>query len=163
MPVRIRKQSDRLAATLNSPPLTWIWHSAALRKGMMPGSSRWTRAPRESRSRSPLGRMFKPWCMRHSKLSLSGADGPSPQRKRGIEALSLAYAAGSDWARGPALQMSADFGTVYVGTAQITGVAAPVPLEFPHEISRAPLLLPGHLFARQLGRHRDGNGPVRLP
>ena len=31
-----RKQSDRLAAQLNSPPLTWIWHSCALRKGMMP-------------------------------------------------------------------------------------------------------------------------------
>ena len=39
-PVFMPKQSDRFAATLNSPPLTWIWHSVALRKGMMPGSRR---------------------------------------------------------------------------------------------------------------------------
>ena len=33
MPVFMRKQSARLAATLNSPPLTWIWHWVALRNG----------------------------------------------------------------------------------------------------------------------------------
>src|ERR1039458_9920547 len=50
MPVCRRKQSARLAATLNSPPLTWIWHWVAFRKGMMPGSRRWTRAPSDTRS-----------------------------------------------------------------------------------------------------------------
>src|SRR5512140_1657404 len=53
MPVRRRKQSARLAAQLNSPPLTWMRRSAALRKGTTPGSRRWTRAPRERKSRAP--------------------------------------------------------------------------------------------------------------
>src|ERR1019366_6518211 len=50
--VRRPKQSERLAATLNSPPETWILHSVALRKGMIPGSRRWTSAPRERKSMS---------------------------------------------------------------------------------------------------------------
>ena len=54
MPVFMRKQSDRLAATLNSPPLTWMLHSVALRNGMMPGSSLCTSAPSETRSRAPV-------------------------------------------------------------------------------------------------------------
>ena len=40
MPVRRPKQSARLAATLNSPPLTWIVQVSALRNGTTPGSSR---------------------------------------------------------------------------------------------------------------------------
>src|SRR5437764_51536 len=44
------KQSERLAATLYSPPETWTSKVRALRNGMTPGSSRWTRAPSESRS-----------------------------------------------------------------------------------------------------------------
>ena len=50
MPVCMPKQSARLAAQLNSPPLTWIWHSVALRNGMIPGSRRWTSAPSETKS-----------------------------------------------------------------------------------------------------------------
>src|SRR5581483_72052 len=46
-------------ATLNSPPLTWMAHSCALRKGMTPGSRRWTRAPRERKSSAPSGRMSR--------------------------------------------------------------------------------------------------------
>src|SRR5262249_45028271 len=52
MPVRMPKQSARLAATLYSPPETWISTERALRKGITPGSSRWTRAPRERKSRA---------------------------------------------------------------------------------------------------------------
>src|SRR5436305_12580465 len=48
--VRMPKQSDRLAATLYSPPETWTSKDRALRNGMTPGSSRWTSAPTESRS-----------------------------------------------------------------------------------------------------------------
>src|SRR5581483_6826342 len=53
MPVLRPKQSERFAATLNSPPLTWIAQSVALRKGMIPGSSRWTSAPSDRKSSSP--------------------------------------------------------------------------------------------------------------
>src|SRR5580692_9797197 len=60
MAVFMPKQSDRLAATLNSPPLTWMWHCDALRNGTMPGSSRCTSAPSERKSRSPSLRIFKP-------------------------------------------------------------------------------------------------------
>ncbi len=49
IPVRSRKQSERFAATLNSPPLTWIRHSLAFRNGITPGSSRCTRAPSDKR------------------------------------------------------------------------------------------------------------------
>src|SRR5436309_10408960 len=63
MPVWRRKQSARLAAVLNSPPLTWIAHSVALRKGITPGSRRWTSAPRDRKSRAPSGRMFRPELM----------------------------------------------------------------------------------------------------
>src|SRR5258708_35237563 len=69
-PVLRPKQSERLAATLNSPPLTWIWHSVALRKGMIPGSSRCTTAPRARKSSAPSGRMFKLPDMRVSLLRL---------------------------------------------------------------------------------------------
>src|SRR3954463_6006973 len=62
-PVFSRKQSARFAATLNSPPLTWILHSVALRKGMMPGSRRWIRAPRDRKSRAPSLRIFSPVLM----------------------------------------------------------------------------------------------------
>ena len=62
------KQSARLAATLNSPPLTWMRHSVALRKGTMPGSSRWTRAPRETKSSAASGRMFRPYFMTYSSV-----------------------------------------------------------------------------------------------
>src|SRR5687768_2524103 len=48
--VRRPKQSERLAATLYSPPETWISRFFALRKGRMPGSRRWTSAPSERRS-----------------------------------------------------------------------------------------------------------------
>src|SRR5437867_7103071 len=61
MPVCSPKQSARLAATLNSPPLTWIRHSFALRKGMTPGSRRWTRAPRAAKSSAPSGRISRPY------------------------------------------------------------------------------------------------------
>src|SRR5262245_42355967 len=50
MPVLRPKQSERLAATLYSPPETWISNERALRKGTTPGSRRWTRAPRERKS-----------------------------------------------------------------------------------------------------------------
>src|ERR1022692_1134158 len=53
MPVVMPKQSARFAAQLNSPPLTWIWHSVALRNGMIPGSKRWIKAPSESKSSAP--------------------------------------------------------------------------------------------------------------
>src|SRR5664279_2885431 len=58
IPVFIPKASERLAATLNSPPLTWIEHSCALRKGTMPGSRRWTSAPSDRKSSAPVGLMF---------------------------------------------------------------------------------------------------------
>src|SRR5947209_3231697 len=54
-PVFRPKQSARLAATLYSPPETWTSKERALRKGMMPGSRRWTRAPRERKSRLAAG------------------------------------------------------------------------------------------------------------
>src|ERR1017187_9821423 len=60
-PVFMRKQSDRLAAQLNSPPLTWILHSVALRNGTMPGSRRLTSAPRDRKSSAPFGGIFKPY------------------------------------------------------------------------------------------------------
>src|SRR5579863_5963137 len=50
--VRMPKQSERFAATLNSPPLTWMAHWVALRKGIVPGSRRCTMAPSERRSNS---------------------------------------------------------------------------------------------------------------
>src|SRR3954470_1159852 len=52
MPVRSRKQSDSPAATLYSPPETWTSNDRALRNGTTPGSRRWTRAPRERKSRA---------------------------------------------------------------------------------------------------------------
>ncbi len=61
MPVFMRKQSARFAAQLNSPPLTWIAHSVALRKGMMPGSRRWMSAPTDTKSRAASGRMSSPY------------------------------------------------------------------------------------------------------
>src|SRR5512143_1685031 len=60
-PVLRPKQSARLAAQLYSPPLTWIWHSVALRNGTTPGSSRWMSAPSERKSRVPRSGMFKPY------------------------------------------------------------------------------------------------------
>src|SRR5688572_6198009 len=57
MPVRMPKQSARLAAQLNSPPLTWIAQSVALRKGTTPGSRRWINAPRDRKSSAPWGGM----------------------------------------------------------------------------------------------------------
>ena len=39
--------------TLNSPPLTWISQWVALRNGMIPGSSRWTSAPKLTKSSAP--------------------------------------------------------------------------------------------------------------
>src|SRR5215467_5599225 len=60
MPVFRPKQSARFAAQLNSPPLTWILHSVALRKGMIPGSRRWIRAPRDKKSSAPSLRIFRP-------------------------------------------------------------------------------------------------------
>src|SRR5438105_851942 len=59
MAVRMPKQSERLAATLYSPPETWISRERALRKGMMPGSRRVTRAPRERKSSWASGLMFR--------------------------------------------------------------------------------------------------------
>src|SRR5579864_3422596 len=58
IPVFILKQSDRFAAQLNSPPLTWISQCVALRKGMMPGSRRWTSAPSETKSNAPSDLML---------------------------------------------------------------------------------------------------------
>src|SRR5437588_11753786 len=61
IPVRRPKQSDRLAATLYSPPETWTSNERAFRKGITPGSSRWTSAPRERKSSSHASlRTFKP-------------------------------------------------------------------------------------------------------
>jgi len=62
-PVFRRKQSDRLAAQLNSPPLTWMLQWVALRNGMTPGSRRWTSAPRDRKSSAPFLGMFKPLLM----------------------------------------------------------------------------------------------------
>src|SRR5262249_40192036 len=64
------KQSDRLAATLYSPPDTWMSKQRPLRKGVVPGSSRWIRAPSERKS-SAQG----------SVRSGSGMKGDSVQRK----------------------------------------------------------------------------------
>src|SRR5438876_4727736 len=52
MPLRIWKQSERLAATLYSPPETWISNDRALRNGTTPGSSRCTSAPSARKSSS---------------------------------------------------------------------------------------------------------------
>src|SRR6516162_4175353 len=60
MPVFRPKQSARFAAQLNSPPLTWMWHSVALRNGMIPGSRRCIRAPRDRKSSAPSLRIFRP-------------------------------------------------------------------------------------------------------
>src|SRR5262245_15934639 len=51
-PVLRPKQSDRLAATLYSPPETCTSKLRALRNGMIPGSRRWTSAPTERKSRA---------------------------------------------------------------------------------------------------------------
>src|SRR6185369_9835497 len=59
-PVFRPKQSARFAAQLNSPPLTWILHSVALRKGMIPGSRRWISAPSDRKSSAPSLRIFRP-------------------------------------------------------------------------------------------------------
>src|SRR5512134_858520 len=61
MPVLSPKQSARLAAQLNSPPLTWILHSVALRKGIIPGSRRCTKAPSDTKSNDPCSRIFSPY------------------------------------------------------------------------------------------------------
>src|SRR5215211_166045 len=61
IPVFSPKQSDRLAATLYSPPETWTSNDRALRNGTVPGSSRCTSAPSERKSSSQSSRrMFKP-------------------------------------------------------------------------------------------------------
>src|SRR6266571_8097553 len=73
MPVWRRKQSARLAATLNSPPLTWIRHSFALRKGMTPGSRRWTSAPRAAKSSAPSGRIPRPYFIAPPASGVVGA------------------------------------------------------------------------------------------
>src|SRR5450759_4268873 len=59
-PVFRPKQSARFAAQLNSPPLTWILHSVALRNGMIPGSRRCTSAPSDRKSSAPSLRIFRP-------------------------------------------------------------------------------------------------------
>src|SRR6185369_17652761 len=59
-PVFRPKQSARFAAQLNSPPLTWILQSVALRKGMIPGSRRCISAPSERKSSAPSLRIFRP-------------------------------------------------------------------------------------------------------
>src|SRR5262245_17283752 len=72
-PVRSLKQSERLAATLYSPPETWISALRALRKGITPGSSRWTRAPRARKSSSHASRRtFNPLAATSSPLLLRG-------------------------------------------------------------------------------------------
>src|ERR1035438_5063235 len=60
IPVFSPKQSARFAAQLNSPPLTWILHSVALRNGMIPGSRRWISAPSDRKSSAPSLRIFNP-------------------------------------------------------------------------------------------------------
>ena len=75
MPVFRRKQSARLAAQLNSPPLTWMAHSVALRNGMMPGSRRWTRAPTDTKSRAASGRMSSPYFIRVSPVDETSRGG----------------------------------------------------------------------------------------
>src|ERR1035441_4848834 len=60
IPVFRPKQSARFAAQLNSPPLTWILHSVALRNGMIPGSRRCTSAPSDRKSSAPSLRIFRP-------------------------------------------------------------------------------------------------------
>src|ERR1700687_2493185 len=61
MPVRRPKQSDRFAATLYSPPETWISTERACGNGITPGSSRCTSAPsaRKSRAHASL-RILRP-------------------------------------------------------------------------------------------------------
>src|SRR5579859_4540367 len=58
IPVRMRKQSARFAAQLNSPPLTWTEHDEAFRNGTTPGSRRWTSAPSARKSSAASFRMF---------------------------------------------------------------------------------------------------------
>src|ERR1039458_7678954 len=60
IPVFRPKQSARFAAQSNSPPLTWILHSVALRNGMIPGSRRCTSAPSDRKSSAPSLRIFSP-------------------------------------------------------------------------------------------------------
>src|SRR4051812_579124 len=74
MPVFSPKQSLRLAATLYSPPETWISSVLALRNGMMPGSSRCTRAPRARKS-SSLGSVRRPRLLMAFPNEGGGEDG----------------------------------------------------------------------------------------
>ena len=52
-PVVFYNRCNEAAAQLNSPPLTWILHSVALRNGMIPGSRRWISAPSDRKSSAP--------------------------------------------------------------------------------------------------------------
>ena len=52
-----------IGRTFNSPPLTWIWHSAAFRKGMIPESRRCTSAPSARKSSAPLLGILRPCVM----------------------------------------------------------------------------------------------------
>src|SRR5512138_1218072 len=84
MPVFRPKQSARLAAQLNSPPLTWIAHWLALRKGMMPGSRRWTSAPIETKSSAASLRTSRPYFMVDAPRGRLRASGGSlPRSVRG--------------------------------------------------------------------------------
>src|SRR5450755_3115188 len=90
IPVDRPKQSARLAAQLNSPPLTWIWQWVALRKGMMPGSRRWTSAPSESRPRAPAGGIWRKSVMQvcaKSRVVSAGGDAAAAAGPVGVEEL----------------------------------------------------------------------------
>src|SRR5579885_2047262 len=86
MPVRSRKQSDRAAATLYSPPETWISTERALRKGTTPGSSRWTSAPRARKSRSQGSlRTWKAFICSFLRGWLVAISGGASLRRPGLE------------------------------------------------------------------------------
>ena len=68
MPVDSPKQSDRFAATLNSPPLTCTSKLVAFLNGTMPGSSRCTTAPSDTKSSSPFSGIFNPYFISFSFL-----------------------------------------------------------------------------------------------
>src|SRR6266536_454382 len=94
-----RKQSARLAATLNSAPVTWIVHSRALRKGTTPGSSRWLSAPSATKSSAACGRMSSPYftCARRldavvAEPALEGRERPGALHAHGAGELRVGRA-----------------------------------------------------------------------
>src|SRR5947209_2225660 len=95
--LRRRKQSERAAATLYSPPETWTSKERALRKGTRPGSSRWTTAPRARKSRSQ-GSLRTVQAVMHN-LQRGGGQGLRRHRGTGDSVFATGLAAAREDAR----------------------------------------------------------------